>query len=194
MAKEEKANCLSCLGTSVGVNAPTNISNGTFVDHTGHRMSGHWVIPPGNHSYSTTINDDRQPGFAAKSRILHAVWSHVHPLCTNLTLYDCQDRFRKKVFTVTANTDTKHGLEITNIDYWQSKDGILLPAKTNYELEVTYENSTKVPQDAMASAGMFFTDSIFAKPDWASAGKDRKSHLDDISAKSSLVSGQSKRP
>jgi hypothetical protein len=174
MAKEEKANCLSCIGTSVGVNAPTNISNGTFVDHTGHRMSGHWVIPPGNHSYSTPINDDRQPSFAAKPRILHAVWSHVHPLCTNLALYNCQNHARTQIFSVTSNTETKHGLEITNIDYWNSKNGVLLPGKTTYELEVTYKNSTGVPQDAMASAGMFFTDSIFVRPEWALAGKSGK--------------------
>jgi hypothetical protein len=192
VAKQETENCLSCIGTSSGVNAPNNVSNGTFVDHKGRRMSGHWVVPPGNHSYCATIDDDREPGFAVKSRILHAVWSHVHPLCTNFSLYECRDHSRVKIYSVAAKTETRHGLEIKEIDYWSSKKGVLLPAKDPYELEITYKNGTKVPQDSMASAGMFFEDNIFVRPDWVFAGKNGYSCV--VGANNSpLQKGESKQ-
>lgn len=167
----DKANCPSCLGLSAGVNAPNNTSNGTFVDRNGRRMSGHWVIPPGIHSYSATINDEMEPGFTSTERKVHAIWSHVHPLCTDLTLYRCEGKERSRVFSVGAKTVTKHGLEIKNIDYWTSTKGVVLPAKVNYELQVTYKNTTKMPQDSMASTGMFFEDPTFVRPDWVLAGK-----------------------
>ncbi len=51
-AEEVKSNCPACLGLSIGVNAPNNTSNGVFADSKGQRVSGHWVIPPGTHTYS----------------------------------------------------------------------------------------------------------------------------------------------
>ncbi len=172
VAVKEKEDCPSCLGLSAGVNAPNNTSNGTFIDRKGRKMSGHWIIPPGTHSYCATINDEMEPGFASKPRTVHAMWSHIHPLCTHLTLYQCKDNSRKKVIDVAARTENKHGLEIKNIDYWTSTKGIPLPAKVNYELEVTYKNNTKLPQDSMASSGMFFEDRAFVRPDWVTAGKE----------------------
>ena len=171
-SKQEIQNCLSCVGTSPGVNAPNNVPDGTFRDRKGRRCTGHWVVPPGNHTYCAPFTDDREPGFAFKPRTLHAVWSHVHPLCSNLTLYECRDHSRTKIFSVAAKTDTRHGLEIRKIDYWSSKKGVLLPAKSIYELEVTYKNNTGEPQDAMASAGLFFEDTNFVRPSWVFSGKD----------------------
>jgi cyclophilin family peptidyl-prolyl cis-trans isomerase len=73
---------------------------------------------------------------------------------------------------VGAKTDTKHGLEIKHIENWTSKKGIILPEKVNYDLEVTYKNTTHVPQDSMASTGIFFEDPTFARPEWVLKGKD----------------------
>ncbi len=171
-AEEEKNNCPSCLGTSIGVNAPNNTANGVFTDSKGRRMSGHWVIPPGTHTYGSVINDEFEPGFASKPRIVHTVWSHVHPLCSNLSVYECTGSSRKRLISVGAKTDISHGLEIKHIENWNSEKGIVLPEKANYELEVTYKNTTHVPQDSMAAAGIFFEDPTFARPEWVLKGKD----------------------
>jgi len=172
VAVVEKANCPSCFGLTAAINAPNNTSNGTFTDSKGRRLSGHWVIPPGTHSYRATINDEMEPGFASKPRLVHAIWSHVHPLCTDLSLYKCEGNSREKMFSNGAKTETAHGLEIKHIDYWSSKKGILLPDKVNYELEVTYKNTTNVPQDSMATAGVFFEDPTFVRPDWVLHAKE----------------------
>jgi hypothetical protein len=183
VTQKASINCLPFSDTSFGVNAPNNTC-GTFIDHTGHRMSGHWIIPPGNNTYVTPIDDDRNPEFATKPRVLHAVWTHVHPLCTSVTLYRRQAHSRTKVFTINANTKTEHGLELTNIDYWKSKEGILLAANCAYELETTYKNNTGAPQDAMASTGMFFADSMFVKPKWALPDEiDKKKPTATVGAK-----------
>jgi cyclophilin family peptidyl-prolyl cis-trans isomerase len=171
-AEEVKSNCPSCLGISVGVNAPNNTSNGVFTDSKGQRVSGHWVIPPGTHTYTGVIDEEFEPGFAAKPRIVHTIWSHVHPLCSNLSLYECAGDTRKKLTSVGVKTDTKHGLEIKHIENWSSEKGIILPAKENYELEITYKNTTGVPQDSMAATGIFFEDPTFARPEWVLKGKD----------------------
>jgi len=172
VAVAEKANCPSCIGLSPGVNAPNNTSNGTFTDRKGRLLSGHWVIPPGTHTYRAMISAEMEPGFNLKSHTVHAVWSHVHPLCTDLSLYKCESNSREKVFSVSAKTKTAHGLQIERIKYLSSKQGFTLPDKANYELEVTYENTTKMPQDSMAAAGIFFEDPAFTRPDWVLHKKD----------------------
>lgn len=171
-AEEERNKCPSCLGMSLGINAPNNTSNGVFTDSKGRRVSGHWVIPPGTRTYSGTIDEEFEPGFSAKPHIVHTVWSHIHPLCSNLSLYECEGDSRKKLISVGAKTDTSRGLEIKHIENWNSEKGVTLPEKVNYELEVTYKNTTNVPQDSMAAAGIFFEDPTFARPEWVLKGKD----------------------
>ena len=166
LAITEKANCPSCFGLADGVNAPNNTSNGTFTDKNGRRMSGHWIVPPGIHTYRTAISEEIEPGFASKPRIVHAFWSHVHPLCTDFSLYKCDGNSREKMLSSRTKTDTSHGLEIQGISYWSSIKGVLLPANTNYELEITYDNTTQKPLDTMASMGIFFEDPGFARPNW----------------------------
>jgi cyclophilin family peptidyl-prolyl cis-trans isomerase len=106
------------------------------------------------------------PGFAAKDRVIHAVWSHLHPLCTNFALYKCAGKTRQPVFSNNEETSTANGLEIKRIDYLSSKEGIPMPGHVPYELEVTYNNTTGEPQDSMSVAGIFFDDTTFARPDW----------------------------
>jgi hypothetical protein len=74
---------------------------------------------------------------------------------------------RTKLFTVKAKSRTHPGLQLEHIDLLSSKSGILLPPGGAYEMEVTYDNTTGVTQDSMASFGIFFADNSFARPDWA---------------------------
>lgn len=162
----ERQKCPSCFGLSMGVNAPNNTKDGVFTEPSGRRVSGHWVIPPGVHKYRSIIEEALDPGFAAKDRIIHAVWSHLHPLCTNFSLYKCVGKSRQLVFSNNETTRTSPGLEIEHIDYLSSKEGIPMPGNATYELEVTYDNTTGEPQDSMSVAGIFFEDPTFARPEW----------------------------
>jgi cyclophilin family peptidyl-prolyl cis-trans isomerase len=168
----EHQNMPDCMATSVGVTAPNSARGSVFSDKFSRRLSGHWVIPPGVHTYSSPIGEDRDPGFASTDRMIHAAWTHIHPLCTRTSLLQCSGDSRKEIFTVKALTKTEGGLQLEHIDNVISKEGIPLPANQHYELEATYENPTDLAQDSMVALGIFFADDNFARPDWCMAGKD----------------------
>ncbi len=162
-AESEHKGMPDCLGTSAGVTAPNSVPGALITDSLRRRLSGHWVIPPGTHSYNTPIVDERDPGFASQDRIVHFVWSHVHPLCSSASLQQCGG---ENVFTAHCRTDTSRGLQIQNIETISSKEGIRVPAGKQYQVAATYENTTDKPQDSMVVLGIFFEDNSFARPDW----------------------------
>ena len=166
----EHQNMPDCIGTSAGVTAPNSARGSVFSDRFGRRVSGHWVIPPGVHTYSSPIGEDSDPGFASTDRMIHAAWTHIHPLCTRTSLLQCSGDSRKEIFAVKAKTKTEGGLQLEHIENVISKEGIPLSANQHYELEATYENPTGSAQDSMVALGIFFADDNFARPDWCMAG------------------------
>jgi cyclophilin family peptidyl-prolyl cis-trans isomerase len=169
---EYKKVCPACAGTSTGVNAPNDVIGGVYSDKVGRRYTGHWVIPPGEHTYTCMVNDGETPDFAnPKDDIepsIHLVWSHIHPLCTDFSLYEIKDTNKRLVLSSKAQTKTDHGLQITNVDLISSEKGILLhPVGAKYQLEQTYNNTTNEPLDSMGTMGVFFTDKKFIRPLWS---------------------------
>ncbi len=162
----EHQNMPDCTGTSAGVTAPNSARGSVFSDKFGRRLSGHWVIPPGVHTYSSPIGGDRDPGFASRDRMIHAAWTHIHPLCSRTSLMQCSGDSRKEIFTVRAMTKTEGGLQLEHIENVISREGIPLPANQHYELEATYENPTDSAHDSMVAVGIFFADDNFARPGW----------------------------
>ncbi len=157
----------SCLPTLPGVVAPNQGSHlSVHKDSRGRRVSGHFVVPPGRHDYSEPIQEERDPGFAKKDRTIHAIWTHIHPLCTQTSLVECDGSARRKVYQAHIETKTTGGLEIKNIETITSKEGIPLSAGKHYAIEGTYLNDTGIAQDSMISHGIFFYDDTFSKPDW----------------------------
>ncbi len=172
-----------CLGMSDGANAPNATTGSDFFDESGRRLSGHWEVPVGTHTYEAPIVQERDPGFAASKRRVHAVWTHMHPLCTRSSLVQCNGKTRRTMFTATAKTRTNPGLEIEHIDSIITTKGIDLPAKRAYELEATYENTTGEPQDSMVALGIFCADEKFVRPRWVFTGEVDDLACDDVSGK-----------
>jgi cyclophilin family peptidyl-prolyl cis-trans isomerase len=172
LTTEYKKVCPACSGTSSGVNAPNDVLGGVYGDSTGRRYTGHWVIPPGEHTYTCVVNDLETPDFANPKDDLepsiHLVWSHVHPLCTDFSLYEIKDSSKRLVLSAKTQTKTEHGLQIKNVDLISSEKGILLhPIGAKYELEQSYNNTTGEPLDSMGTMGVFFTDKKFIRPTWS---------------------------
>jgi cyclophilin family peptidyl-prolyl cis-trans isomerase len=165
-AEESAHDGPDCSITSSGVTAPNSVKTSVFSDSHGRKLVGHWVVPPGLQVYKTPLTEERDPGFADENRKIHAVWTHIHPLCKTCSLYRCDGKDRKPIFTARVQTDTKHGLEIKHIDNIISREGILLPKNEHYELEAVYDNTTGVPLDSMVTLGVFCEDKKFARPDW----------------------------
>jgi cyclophilin family peptidyl-prolyl cis-trans isomerase len=161
---EEKLECPLCYGTSRGVNAPNSTSDSVDSDLFGRKITGHWVVPPGEHTWTSLVRD---PGFSEKPRLVHAVWSHVHPCCTSISLVKISDKDRQALIVANSRSTTDHGLQIQNIDYISAKEGIAFPAGYRYEIDIKYKNTTGQSLDSMATMGIFYEDNDFARPKWS---------------------------
>jgi cyclophilin family peptidyl-prolyl cis-trans isomerase len=169
LSRQQKGNCPLCIGASYGVDAPNDRAGGTFPDNQGRKLSGHWVVPPGIQTFRDVIGNERDEGFAKGNPIVRAAWTHVHPLCTKLSLVECTPRERKVVLSTDCRTKIFPGLQIMHLNFLTPKDGVQLNDKASYEMEVTYNNVLKKPVDSMASMGIYMQDDAFARPKWALA-------------------------
>ena len=161
--QKEKSECPPCMGSGRGVNAPNAVATSVRADDFGRKITGHWVVPPGEQTWSSMVRDS---GFSDKPRLVHAVWSHVHPCTKSISLVKVSPDPREAIFTATCQTDVEHGLRVKNIDYIYSKEGITLPANSNYEVDITYNNPTGQPLDSMGTLGIFFEDNDWSHPNW----------------------------
>lgn len=157
----------SCLGNSAGMTAPNFVNGSVIKNNGGEHLVGHWAIPTGTHNYSSPITDERDFGFNHKDRVVHYVWSHLHPLCTEASLNVCDGSKKTPVWTIHAQTDASQGLEIKHIDDFSSTKGIVLPKAKHFELAATYKNTSGQPQDSMVVQGIFYEDDLFRKPDFS---------------------------
>jgi cyclophilin family peptidyl-prolyl cis-trans isomerase len=163
IAEKEKTECPTCLVSGRGVNAPNAVGTSVESDVFGRKVTGHWVVPPGEQTWNSLV---REAGFADKPRLIHAVWSHVHPCCTAISLVKASPVERETIFTATCRTKVHPGLQIQDIDYIASTEGIPLPANNNYEVDITYNNPTDKALDSMATLGIFYEDNDWAHPNW----------------------------
>ena len=132
---------------------PVETKNHSYDDGKGNKMSGHWVIPIGKHSYRSSINSQLQ--IETDSIRLHAAAVHVHPFATALTLWDKTDN--KAIFKSNViNHQSKIGL--SKIDAFSSESGVWMYQNHEYELVLDVNNTTTTNQDMMGSMFLFFYD------------------------------------
>ncbi|HET7711510.1 MAG TPA: hypothetical protein VFL80_06235, partial [Thermoanaerobaculia bacterium] len=132
--------------------------NSDYVDPSGRRLTGHWVVPPGrqvNHSdvswflglpYDVTV---------------HYAAVHLHPFAKSLALKDAKTG--KTIFEAKAKSpEGRLGLE--HVDSYASSTGFRLKKNAQYQLISVYDNPLDRNVDSMAS--MFFgaVDPEFVKP------------------------------
>ncbi|MBL0014138.1 MAG: hypothetical protein IPP30_10640 [Flavobacterium sp.] len=132
---------------------PVETKNHSYEDGQGNKLSGHWVIPIGKHTYRSSI--DNQLQITTDSLRLHAAAVHVHPFATSLTLWD--KTAKKSIFTSNmVNHTNKIGL--SKIDAFCSETGTWMLKDHEYELVLEVDNTTNVTQDMMGSMFLFFYD------------------------------------
>jgi cyclophilin family peptidyl-prolyl cis-trans isomerase len=157
----------SCMVPTAGSNAPNMVAGSNVKDPEGRELAGHWAIPPGEHLYEAPITSQLNRGFGTRDRRIHAVWTHVHPLCSQSSLLLCHGDERETIFTAKARTRVKGGLQIERIEPVFSVPGIALPGGGKYILQSVYNNVTEETQDSMVAMGIFCADDSFVLPDWA---------------------------
>jgi cyclophilin family peptidyl-prolyl cis-trans isomerase len=147
---------MSCL---VGSRAPQATSTSAdYVDPQGHKMTGHWIVPPGkqvNHSDITwfmNLQFDTRLRYAAV---------HLHPFARSLEMRDMTTG--KTVFVAKAENPST-GIGLTHVDEFTSPDGVPIEHTHKYSLISTYDNPTNTNADSMASVFLGLDDPELAVP------------------------------
>jgi len=168
--------CPCCLPVSQGKNAPNNMPNGVFPSRDRSRpLTGHWVVPTGEHEWSTPVMEIVNSFPQAQGSILHAAWSHVHPFCTELDLIEHKPGCHAEVL-VKSDVVSKGGgeLGLKKIGGFTSEEGIKLDPNAQLELRVKYNNTTGHEVDSMGIMGLFLEDTAWRKPDWVNVVSEAK--------------------
>ncbi|UPT71476.1 MAG: hypothetical protein M0D53_03615 [Flavobacterium sp. JAD_PAG50586_2] len=131
---------------------PVETKNHSYDDGKGNKLSGHWVIPTGKHTYSSSVNNHLQ---IQDSLRLHAAAIHVHPFATKILLFD---KTENKAIFISNITNHKDKVGLTSIDPFSSVDGIWLYKNHDYQIILEVNNTTNVSQDMMGSMFLFFYD------------------------------------
>jgi len=131
---------------------PVETKNHSYDDGNGNKLSGHWVIPPGQNTYRSSIDAQLQ---MTDSLRLHAAAIHVHPFATSIALFD--KTTNKSIFTSKVSNH-KGKIGLSKIEPFSSETGIWLYKSHEYELVLNVDNTTAVEQDMMGSMFLFFYD------------------------------------
>ncbi|MGV3697195.1 hypothetical protein [Flavobacterium sp.] len=131
---------------------PVETKNHTYDDGKGNKLSGHWVIPAGKHTYRSPVNSQLQ---LTDSLRLHAAAIHVHPFATRISLVD--KKTNKAIFS-SKIVNHKNSTGLTSIEPFSSEEGIWLYKDHNYEIVLDVDNTTQKEQDMMGSMFLFFYD------------------------------------
>ena len=132
---------------------PVETRNHSYDDGKGNKLSGHWVIPVGKHTYRSSVN--QQLEIENDSIRLHAAAVHVHPFATALTLWD---KTANKAIFKSNITNHQGKIGISNIDALCTGAGIWMYQNHDYELVLDVDNTTAIDQDMMGSMFLFFYD------------------------------------
>ena len=153
--------------------APNAVGNGSdYTDPQGHKVTGHWVVPPGhqvNHSDITWFM-----GLPMNSS-LHWAAAHLHPFAQSLTIRDTTTG--ETIFEVKA-TGPKDKIGLDHVETFTSEKGVPMYRDHKYELISVYDNPTQQNADSMASAFLALEDPEFVKPDDAALSRRADSYLD----------------
>jgi hypothetical protein len=131
---------------------PVETKNHSYPDGNGNMLSGHWVIPKGKKTYSSSITTQLQ---MKDSLRLHAAAVHVHPFTTSITLFD---KTTNKMIFKSNVINHKNTIGLTKIDSFSSIEGVWMYSNHDYILTMDVNNTTSINQDMMGSMFLFFYD------------------------------------
>ena len=135
---------------------PLETKNHTYFDEKGQAYSGHWKIFEGKQEFKYNITEQ----LALKDTVrLHQIIPHLHPFATKLALIDLTSG--ETIYNCNV-INHKDNIGLTKTPDFSSKQGIFMVPSHEYQIELTTNNTTKEPQDMMASMFLFFYDNEMA--------------------------------
>jgi hypothetical protein len=129
-----------------------------YTDEAGKTFSGHWVVPPGRHTYRSRVTPWMRLPFDTTVHYIHA---HVHPYAESIALRDATaDRllFQGRV----TNYPDRIGLQ--HLEHFSSLEGVPVYKDHEYELISVYDNTTTHDLDAMAILYLYLAGQELLRP------------------------------
>ena len=152
MAEHSGAHCI------VAPRAPQAVSTSAdYVDPSGRRMTGHWIVPPGRQVNASDITWFMQLPYDTR---LHYAAFHLHPFAESLSIRDTTT----DATVVKSNAQNpSEGIGLTHVDTVSSVAGIPLYKAHKYDLVSAYNNTTHANADSMASVFLGLDDPEFVR-------------------------------
>jgi hypothetical protein len=115
----------------------------------------HWMVPPGQHTYSSDVTEQLKLGF---DTTIHYATGHLHPMGESLVL---RNRTTGETLLEIRSKDYagKRGVEL--MEEFKFSEGLKVYKNHEYELSVTYNNPTDKPTDVMAIIYLYLHDLNF---------------------------------
>lgn len=141
------------VGPSCSLAADMGDPRGLVDDGMGRKFSSFWRVEPGRHVYHTRVTPLLHLAYDTR---VHFMSAHLHPFAESIALVDLTTG--KTVHKLLA-TQTKERIGLASVQTYSSVEGLPLFANHEYDLVVIYNNTSREPQDAMASLLMY----VYAK-------------------------------
>ncbi len=144
-------------GESCAAGRNASPTGNLVVDAYGHEFSAHWVVEPGRATNQTLATRNMRVPYDTR---IHAIDVHVHPFAESLELRDLTTQ--ETLFKSRA-TQVSEGIGLARVEIYSSEEGIPVYADHEYAIISTYDNTSGVPQDAMASLFLAFRNHEFER-------------------------------
>jgi len=138
---------------SCSLGADMGDPRGIVDDGMGRKFSSFWAVEPGRHVYHTRVTPFLNLAYDTR---VHFMSAHLHPFAESITLVDLTTG--QTVHKLEA-TQAEGRVGLASVETFSSAEGLPLSADHEYDLVVVYNNTTAIPQDAMASLLMY----VYAK-------------------------------
>lgn len=138
------------LGCAVNAGGPTiHVSEGLM-------NTSHWVVKPGKETRRSEVSN-----IFPWDTTVHYMAIHVHPFAET---YEFWDKTTGKLLHSFDCSQLEKGVGLKEVGFYSSAEGIPVFADHDYELTVTYNNTSGEDQTAMAFIFFYVEDKLFHKP------------------------------
>lgn len=118
----------------------------------GSSAHGHFVVPPGAHTFSTVVPQVLLDRFSFESKV-HYIRMHLHAFAESMEIYDVT--MKRSVWKGFAKTDPKVAT-LVHTDFYSDATGFSLNPRHVYKVVSNYTNPTSKDVDAMAYLQVYF--------------------------------------
>ena len=132
-----------------------NASAASTVGKSGEGQTLHWLVPPGKHTYTTSLGPQLALPF---DTTIHYATFHIHHYGKSMKL---RDRTTGKDLLDLRSRDLPDRIGVAEVDEMKSVEGVPISSTGDYELVVEYDNTSDKDIDAMGILYLYMLEENF---------------------------------